>query len=405
MSFESYFEKVLEVAKAIQLPILSSDEWEQVGLLEKCLNCGICTMFCPVMQIPSVETYHGPRSISTETSRHFTQFRLMFDEVMKCTLCGECREVCPQNVPVTNIIKLVRGKILEYVPSILPSSIAKYVESLKETGLFTPPMNREEREEMYEFLDVPVVPDRYKRQADVVYFPGCQALSTLIEIVEATKTILEKLDVNYTLLESWSCCGYPAHILGMNELAEELVNRLIDKINEKKAKIILTTCAGCTANLKRVLEGYDTNISVKHLIEYLIEDIKPVKLIEIMREPHLKEKITVTIHYPCELNRHVGKYMNDYLHNLVESLPNVKFVESKKGEKCCGGGGILLLYDSKLSLEIAKLKAKDFKLSGSSIVLTACPSCITNINRGIAEIGERNLRAKDISAFIAKNLK
>jgi len=37
--------------------------------------------------------------------------------------------------------------------------------------------------------------------------------------------------------------------------------------------------------------------------------------------------------------------------------------------------------------------------------LTACPSCITNINRGIAEIGERNLRAKDISAFIAKNLK
>ena len=404
MGFESYFEKVLEVVRSIELPILSSDEWEQIGLLEKCLNCGICTMFCPIMQIPFA-TYPGPRSISTETSRHFTEFKLMFDEVMKCTLCGECREVCPQNVPVTNIIKLIRKKILEYVPSVLPFSVAKYVKSLRETGFFTSPMSKEEREEMCEFLDVLVVPDRYRREADVVYFPGCQASSTLIEIFEATKTILEKLNVNYTLLEDWSCCGYPAHILGMDELAEETVNKLISKIGEKKAKTVLTTCAGCTANLKRVLEGYDTNITVKHLIEYLIEDIKLDNLTKVMCKHSLKEETTVTIHYPCELNRHVGKYMNDYFYDLIASLPNVKVVESKMGEKCCGGGGILLIYDSTLSLEVAKLKARDFKLTGASTVLTACPSCVVNINRGLAETGEKNLRAKDISIFIARSFK
>ncbi len=404
MSFESYFEKVLEVVRAIELPILSSDEWEQVRLLEKCLNCGICTMFCPIMQVPLV-TCPGPRSISTETSRHFTEYKLMFDEVMKCTLCGECREVCPQNVPVTNIIKLIRKKILDYTPSALPSSVIKYVESLRKTGFFTSPMSKEERKEMREFLDIPVVQDRYKREADVVYFPGCQASSTLIEIFEATKTILEKLNVDYTLLEDWSCCGYPAHILGMDELAEETVNKLISKIGEKKAKTVLTTCAGCTANLKRVLEGYDTNITVKHLIEYLIEDVKLDKLIKIMRKPSLNEEITVTIHYPCELNRHVGKYMNDYFYDLVASLPNVKVVESKMREKCCGGGGILLIYDPKLSLEVAKLKAEDFKSTSASIVLTACPSCSVNIKKGFVEIGEQRIRVKDISFLIAKNLK
>jgi len=146
LEFESYFEKVLEVVRSIELPILSSDEWEQVGLLEKCLNCGICTMLCPIMQIPFA-TYSGPRSISAETSRHFTEFKLMFDEVMKCTSCDECREVCPQNVPVTNIIKLIRKKILEYTPSVLPFSVAKYIESLREIGFFTSPMSKEEREE------------------------------------------------------------------------------------------------------------------------------------------------------------------------------------------------------------------------------------------------------------------
>jgi len=403
MSFESYFEKVLEVVRAIELPILSSDEWEQVGLLEKCLNCGICTMFCPIMQVPLV-TCPGPRSISTATSRHFTEFKLMFDEVMKCTLCGECREVCPQNVPVTDIIKLIRKKILDYTPSVLPFSVVRYVESLRKTGFFTSPMSKEDREEMREFLDIPTVPDRYMREADVVYFPGCQASSTLIEIFEATKTILDKLNVDYTLLEDWSCCGYPAHILGMDELAEETVNKLISKIGEKGAKTVLTTCAGCTANLKRVLEGYDTNISVKHLIEYLVEDVRLDNLMEIMRKPSSKGEI-VTIHYPCELNRHVGKYMNDYFYDLVASLPNVKVVESKMGEKCCGGGGILLIYDSKLSLEVAKLKAEDFKSTGASMVLTACPSCIVNINRGFVEIGEHRIRVKDISFFVAKNLK
>jgi len=404
MSFESYFEKVLEVVRAIELPILSSDEWEQVELLEKCLNCGICTMFCPVMQVP-LATCLGPRNISTETSRHFTEYKLMFDEVMKCTLCGECREVCPQNVPVTNIIKLIRKKILEYTPSVLPFSVVRYIESLKETGFFTSPMSREEREEMREFIDVPVIPDRYMHEADVVYFPGCQASSTLIEIFEATKTVLEKLNVDYTLLEDWSCCGYPAHILGMDELAEETANKLISKIGEKKAKTVLTTCAGCTANLKRVLEGYDTNITVKHFIEYLIEDIKLDNLTKVMCKHSLKEEKIVTIHYPCELNRHVGKYMNDYFYDLVASLPNVKVVESKMGEKCCGGGGILLIYDPKLSLEVAKLKARDFKLTGAPTVLTACPSCIVNINRGVAEIREKNFKAKDISVFLAKKLR
>lgn len=361
-------------------------------------------MFCPIMQIPST-TYPGPRSISTETSRHFTKFKLMFDEVMKCTLCDECREVCPQNVPVTNIIKLIRKKILEYVPSVLPFSVAKYVKSLKETGFFTSPLSREEREEICEFLDVPVVPDRYRREADMVYFPGCQASSTLIEIFEATKTILEKFNVNYTLLEDWSCCGYPAHILGMDEIAEEMVNKLISKIGEKKAKTVLTTCAGCTANLKRVLEGYDTNITVKHLIEYLVEDVKLDKLMKTLYKPHSKEKTTVTVHYPCELNRHVGRYMNDYFYDLVAALSNVKVVESRTGEKCCGGGGILLTYDSTLSLEVAKLKAMDFKLTGASIVLTACPSCIVNIKRGFVEISEHRIRVKDISFLVAKNIK
>lgn len=122
-----------------------------------------------------------------------------------------------------------------------------------------------------------------------------------------------------------------------------------------------------------------------------------------MCKPSLKEETTVTIHYPCELNRHVGKYMNDYFYDLVASLPNVNIVESKMGEKCCGGGGILLIYDSTLSLEVAKLKARDFKLTGASIVLTACLSCIVNINRGLAEIREKNLKAKDISVFLQRN--
>ena len=63
-------------------------------------------------------------------------------------------------------------------------------------------------------------------------------------------------------------------------------------------------------------------------------------------------------------------------------------------EKCCGGGGILIIYDSTLSLEAAKIKAENFKLTGASTVLTACPSCIVNINRGLAEIREKILKQK-----------
>ena len=72
-------------------------------------------------------------------------------------------------------------------------------------------------------------------------------------------------------------------------------------------------------------------------------------------------------------------------------------------EKCCGGGGILIIYDSTLSLEAAKLKAENFKLTGASTVLTACPSCIVNINRGLAEIREKILKQKVSQFFLQRN--
>ncbi len=65
--------------------------------------------------------------------------------------------------------------------------------------------------------------------------------------------------------------------------------------------------------------------------------------------------------------------------------------------------GILLIYDSTLSLEAAKLKAENFKLTGASTVLTACPSCIVNINRGLAEIREKILKQKVSQFFLQRN--
>lgn len=65
--------------------------------------------------------------------------------------------------------------------------------------------------------------------------------------------------------------------------------------------------------------------------------------------------------------------------------------------------GILLIYDSTLSLEAAKIKAENFKLTGASTVLTACPSCIVNINRGLAEIREKILKQKVSQFFLQRN--
>ncbi|MFB0563972.1 MAG: (Fe-S)-binding protein [Candidatus Lokiarchaeia archaeon] len=384
---------------------IKPEEDETYKKIEACQNCGLCLAVCPILEVLQHDSYSGPRSITSELSRTVREFWKAKDIVYFCTQCGRCEEICSKNVPVPKVVSLIRSKLFEQRRDLVPENFEPMLERLHEYGLAFEPMDEEARVESakgrLEMLGLPYVPDKVKSNAEVLYFPGCQAENLLPEIRESAKLVLEKIGADYTLLPDLKCCTLPAILLGDSETVDKLEIDFLEKVKNLGVKTVVTTCAGCTATLEGIKQRNNADFEVKHIMEYVIEDIGKEKF-EKLLEDH-PEPVSVTLHSPCHLDRHVGKYTTDYAEEILEMLPNVEFKRLEDPERCCGAGGLLNLYNPRISKIIVKKEIEDIEKSGAQTVVTPCPLCLVQIDQALFKKRAKT-EALDFTVFLAKRL-
>ncbi|MCK5151977.1 MAG: (Fe-S)-binding protein, partial [Candidatus Thorarchaeota archaeon] len=278
MSEDEAYEYVKGTLKQEGIIPYNKHELEVVKSIENCVNCGLCINHCPVVRAVGVDRFTGPRGIAVELSRSAPEFWTSVDRIYLCTGCGTCREVCPNNVDIPELVNLMRARIYKQHPELVPASLHEQMEILNKHDLAFEPWDDpeekiESRDMRLERIGLPFVEDRVTAGADVLFYPGCQAEERSQEVREAAKVILEHFNVSYTLLDEMSCCGLPTTLIGDNEKTEDLSHKLLKKIKNLGVKKIVTTCAGCTSNLNELAIKENWNIPVYHMLEYLVEDI------------------------------------------------------------------------------------------------------------------------------------
>ncbi len=136
--------------------------------------------------------------------------------------------------------------------------------------------------------------------------------------------------------------------------------------------------AGCGAFLKN-----HSNLKTLDLIEALQQaPVNPMKVnfLETNYDATTKgpkAKITAVYHPACHLNHQQG-LANDYV-DLLKEIPNLVLVPLYEADMCCGSAGFYNLIKSKMANEIGKRKARFIKNTGTKIVLTANPGCMSQI--------------------------
>ena len=88
---------------------------------------------------------------------------------------------------------------------------------------------------------------------------------------------------------------------------------------------------------------------------------------------------------------------------VIQSIPGIELVEMERNREntwCCGGGGGLKGVNYDMSVEIGKDKVKEALATGAKRIISACPSCKTNINDAIRAVGA-DLKAIDITELVA----
>jgi len=402
------YEYVKNTLRKEKITPFRPDEIEIVKSVSSCINCGLCTNHCPVVAAVGVDRFSGPRSIAVELSRSPPEYWSAADKVYLCTECGTCREVCPKNVDIPEIVNMIRARIFEHRPDLVPKAFMSVREIIAEHSLaFEPWANREEKEESrdmrLEHLGLPHVPDRTEENADVLFFPGCQAEERAQEVREAAKVILDFFDVDFTLLNEFSCCSLPSHLMGDEVTARALAEKLKQKIKRLGVKKVVTTCAGCTSNLANLAERDGWGIPVYHMLEFLAEEIGYKAISRALRKARTFEAVHVSVHDPCHLIRYTSRQIMDYASEILAVIPGVKVTTSEAHDSCCGGGGMVSYHSDDVANAVVQENLIALAATGAERLVTPCPLCTAQLENSLFKNGSP-IEVEDLTVFIARRL-
>lgn len=385
----------------------------QILEMGACTGCRFCVDVCPAVSASGqgeLSALYRVRSLSEILKGRTTLLRRVLgrkapsekelkeysETVFRCTLCGNCQEICPSGIHLKHLWTSIRQDLVHSAS--YPAKIDTIRDNLKKSFNVFAEDNRE-RADWVE--DVKNAPDHgyVKEHAEIVYFTGCVSsyFPLAQKIPMALAEIMDLTGVDFTILseEEW-CCGFPLLGAGLKELFEAFVEHNLAAVRARRAKKVIFACPSCFQMWR---EHYPAEIPIAHASQFLGELVKAGRI------PLKELPMKVTYHDPCDLGR--GARVFDEPRDLIRSIPGVKLVELDRNREncsCCGGGGNLEMIDAKLSSEIAKRKIEEVMGTGSSAVITSCQQCVRTMTTYVKR-NKLPLEVMDITQLVHRALK
>ena len=270
-------------------------------------------------------------------------------------------------------------------------------------------------------LIAPVTPARSERRFRVALLTGCAQDLIYSDINRDTAEVLARNGCEVITPPEQSCCGSLHAHNGEWELAQDLARRQIDQFPPEEFDAIITNAGGCGSHLKHYhklladdpqyrkrAELWDTK--VKDIHEWLVEigfqnpdcssrgnEAEPSTVAtEVTRSNYSHSTLDtrhssrrLTYHESCHLCH--GQKITSQPRQILRAIPGLNLVELPESSWCCGSAGIYNLVQPEMANDLLQRKLRHIKSTGATIVATANPGCLLQIENGAKQAG-LNLR-------------
>lgn len=255
-------------------------------------------------------------------------------------------------------------------------------------------------------------------------FLGCIAPLRYPGIEGATREILGILEIGYKDLENAACCPAPGVTRSFDQSTWLALAARNLVLAEQQGVEILTICNGCygslfetahmlnsdeklRARINKILKEagleYNGTAKVRHLVEVLNTDVGLEKIAGATKN---KQNLNVAVHYGCHfLKPSKYKRIDDpeapaILDKMVEAT-GAKSISYKDKQMCCGSGGGVRARSPDVALEMTKNKLDNLKKTDAQCIVTPCPFCHLQYDRGQKELGVYNYPVLHIAQLLA----
>lgn len=332
--------------------------------INKCFKCGLCRYQCPVYSVRCNDAY-APRGKLAATSyqkQDATALTELASVYRECTQCKHCLKTCPGNIDIPEMVLDYRAKLNKLVPD---KTYERLMKNIKEVGS---PYGAIKKNGFHK--------DKNDR-TEILLFLGCTSRYKIPEIAKSTMNFLDRIGLNYTILDEEKCCGNIAYNMGYLDEAKDIARKNAPDLN--KYKKIITLCPGC----HNMLNNYKKMTRVKYEVFHIVD------IINAIRENIISNKDPVYFHVPCHLYN-TGEF-NESFSNVISLFENASSSLDVSGStRCCGAGGGMLATNEEIVKERMNLTFGDIK---GETVITSCPNCYMSFknysSKNVAYITEK----------------
>jgi len=248
--------------------------------------------------------------------------------------------------------------------------------------------------------------------ATVQLFSGCVMDVLYNQVNHATARLLSMQGCPVERNDQ-TCCGALAFHAGEIEIARKLAKENIEKFESTEGKIIVTS-AGCGAMLKEyghLFAPEEKENSWRQRAEKfssrvrdVVEVLSPFKIASAsMALP----SDSVAYHAACHLAHAQGirnepkEILLELQKKLAEAGKNLRIVELKDAEHCCGSAGIYNVINTELSLEVLNRKMENIDDTGTQVVVTTNPGCLLQLNAG-TELSNSPVQVMHLAEYVSR---
>ena len=331
-----------------------------------CLDCGKCTVVCPVAQH---DPEFNPRLIAQRRlghKRHYSRD----ESIWSCLSCYMCVERCNYHVRFPEFIHALRGEALAEGER-LECSHGGALQAM--THLMAREGSSQNR---LEWLPADI---QLAAQSDTVFFVGCApyfdvAFSDLevntLEGVKGALRLLNRAGVPFHMLANERCCGRDLLVSGDREGFLALAKANIEEFARHGVKRIVTNCAECYHTLKieypKVPGAH--RIEVAHLTSVIAPLVKGGEL----RLGGTQKK--VTYQDPCALGR-CSRIFDEprLILSAAAGQGLAEMEQSREKALCCGASP--WVHCGAVNQQIQTERLAQAAATGAGILVTACPKC------------------------------
>ncbi len=246
--------------------------------------------------------------------------------INSCSLCGLCKEVCPEDLHMGEICKTAR-KLMVSQKRMPPSAHEFALHDMAFSNSDTCVLARHEPG---------------KTASAYLFFPGCRLAGSAPEHVTETYAYLrDKIPEGVALM--LRCCGAPADWSGRQDLFDETMCGFRSQWEELGSPTVITACSTCYSVFSEQL-GEGAVVSLWETIDRLgLPEGAP------KADPN-----PITLHDPCTARNESGILdgVRNILHKLGYNIHELPLSRDKT--ECCGFGGLMSFANRDLAEKVVE---------------------------------------------------